>query len=63
MKALLLSVPLTICFSLSLEAQSLNSYRWESRLILLFTPSPEDTMFERQVSLLLGQKARPKRGI
>ncbi len=33
----------------------MNSYRWKSRLVLLFTPSPDDPMFERQVKLLRGQ--------
>lgn len=55
MKALLLSLVLLICSSVTLEAQSLNSYRWKSRLILLFTPTPDDPMFERQVKLLYGQ--------
>ena len=55
MKALLLVCALTFCFSANTEAQSLNSFRWKSRLVLLFTPTPEDNMFERQVQLLYGQ--------
>lgn len=55
MKFLLLSVALIFSFPVSVEAQSLNSYRWKSRLVLLFTPTPDDPMFERQVRLLLSQ--------
>lgn len=55
MKVLLLSIALIFCLPTTVEAQSLNSYRWKSRLVLLFTPSPDDPMFERQVRLLLGQ--------
>jgi len=38
-----------------MEAQSLDQYRWKSRLVLLFTPSPDNPMFERQVKLLSEQ--------
>jgi hypothetical protein len=55
MKALLFFAALIFCLPVSVEAQSLNSYRWKSRLVLLFTPSPDDPMFERQVKLLRGQ--------
>lgn len=55
MKALLLSLTFIFCFSTAVEAQSLNSYRWKSRLVLLFTPAPDDPMFERQVRLLHSQ--------
>jgi len=55
MKALLLSFALLFCFPFAVEAQSLNTYRWKSRLVLLFTPTPDDPMFERQIRLLHGQ--------
>ncbi|TXF88293.1 DUF4174 domain-containing protein [Neolewinella aurantiaca] len=55
MKALLFFTLLTLCSSVPLDAQSLNSYRWKSRVVLLFTPTPEDPVFQRQVELLYGQ--------
>lgn len=38
-----------------MAGQSLNNYLWKSRLVLLFTPAPDDPMFERQVRLLQEQ--------
>lgn len=55
MKTLLLSFILLFVIPTSMEAQSLNEYRWKSRLVLLFTPSPSDPLFERQVKLLYEQ--------
>jgi hypothetical protein len=55
MKALLLTILLFFTLPVFMDAQSLNEYRWKSRLVLLFTPSPSDPMFERQVKLLYEQ--------
>lgn len=47
---------LTLAFFLTLPAllpaQSLNQYRWKSRLVLCFAPEPTDPLFEQQVRLL-----------
>lgn len=55
MKTLLITFALLFTFPSFMEAQSLNQYRWKSRLVLLFTPSPDDPMFEQQVKLLYKQ--------
>jgi len=43
-----------IFFSLSVTAvgQPLDSFRWKSRLVLLFTPASDNPMFEQQARLL-----------
>ena len=51
MKTLLLSLSL-LFLTTGLQAQELNSFRWKSRLVLAFTPSPEDPNFEKQMRLL-----------
>lgn len=35
-----------------MEGQTLDSYRWKSRLVLLFTPAPDSPVFLEQVRLL-----------
>jgi len=55
MKTLIIFLSLIFVLPNFTEAQSLNQYRWKSRLILLFTPSPSDPLFERQVKLLYEQ--------
>lgn len=55
MKTLTLSLFFFFTLPVCMEAQSLNEYRWKSRLVLLFTPSPDDPMFERQIQLLSQQ--------
>ena len=55
MKAFLFTVALLFAFSASGEAQFLNRFQWKSRLVILFTPSPSDPLFERQVGLLRSQ--------
>lgn len=35
-----------------MTAQDLNSYQWRSRVLLLFTPTPDDPVFLRQRRLL-----------
>lgn len=55
MKPIVFSLVLLFSVSATAVAQSLNNYLWKSRLVLLFTPEPDDPMFERQVKLLLTQ--------
>ncbi len=55
MKPLLLTFAFLFTLPTMMAAQSLNQYRWKSRLVLLFTPSPNDPVFERQVKLLYEQ--------
>jgi hypothetical protein len=44
-----------LIFSLSittLSAQSINNYRWQNRVLILFTPEPQNELFELQYRLL-----------
>jgi len=52
MKSILLSLVMLFSFSTIAAGQSLNDYRWTSRLVLLFTPAPDDPTFEHQARLL-----------
>lgn len=52
MKALLLFAALFFAMPTDLDAQFLNEYRWKSRLIVVFTPAPDDPVFVRQMRLL-----------
>ena len=52
MKVLTLTLLLSLALPALLPAQSLNSFRWKSRLVLCFTPDASDPIFERQVRLL-----------
>lgn len=52
MKSLLLVLAMLFTFSTSANAQFLNTYQWKSRLVLIFTPAPDDPLFERQMRLL-----------
>lgn len=55
MKPLLLSLALLFITPAMMDAQFLNTYQWKSRLVLLFTPSPDNTLFLQQMSLLAEQ--------
>lgn len=52
MKALILIATFLFGLPTALNAQFLNEYRWKSRLVIVFTPSPEDPTFVRQMQLL-----------
>lgn len=52
MKALFLTLTLLFMLPTDADAQFLNEYQWKSRLVLVFTPSPSDPMFIRQMQLL-----------
>ncbi|MCP9236742.1 DUF4174 domain-containing protein [Lewinella sp. JB7] len=54
MKLLLPLLPLLSMLFLPLlgDAQSLEDFRWKSRLVLLFTPSADDPLFVEQYNLL-----------
>lgn len=41
-----------LLFPLMVNAQALNEFQWKNRVLLLFTPSPQATLFQRQVALL-----------
>lgn len=51
MKALFLLLALFFFLPVNTKAQFLNEYRWKSRLVLVFTPSPEAPLFIRQMKL------------
>jgi hypothetical protein len=36
-------------------AQDLNTFQWKNRVLLLFTPDEEDSVFQRQIALLNDQ--------
>lgn len=55
MKPLLIICALLFTLPTTMKAQFLNTYKWKSRLVLLFTPSPEDSLFLQQMSLLAEQ--------
>jgi hypothetical protein len=55
MKPLLISLALLLTTPAMMDAQFLNTYQWKSRLVLLFTPSPDDPLFLQQMSLLAEQ--------
>ncbi len=52
MKALLLIIAFFFLVPTPARAQFLNEYQWKSRLVLVFTPSPSDPLFVRQMKLL-----------
>lgn len=52
MKALILFAALFFFVPADADAQFLNEFRWKSRLVLVFTPSPSDPLFVRQMQLL-----------
>ncbi|MEM6769279.1 MAG: DUF4174 domain-containing protein, partial [Bacteroidota bacterium] len=56
MKALYLLLALPLFSPTKAEAQDLSDYRWKSRLVLVFTPTPEDPLFVRQLALLQSQQ-------
>lgn len=56
MKTMLLTLLLAVFTLQAATAQSLNKYRWKSRLVLAFTPSPQDPNFERQMQLLYAER-------
>ena len=49
MKTLFLA--LLICLPLFMTAQTLNEYKWKSRVLLLFTPDADDPVFLQQYQL------------
>jgi len=51
MKALILTIAALFSFTTLATAQSLSEFRWKSRPVLMFTPSPDDPNFQRQVAL------------
>lgn len=51
MKALLLLFAVFFMLPTKTKAQFLNEYRWKSRLVLVFTPSPDNPLFIRQMKL------------
>lgn len=57
MKPLLLTLAILFTIPTMLDAQSLDTYRWKSRLILLFTPTPENPLYVEQMRLLKAQSA------
>lgn len=52
MKALILFAALFFALPTTSSAQFLNEYTWKSRLVIVFTPSPNDPVFVRQMQLL-----------
>jgi len=58
MKPLLITLILLFTAPTMMSAQFLNAYQWKSRLVLLFTPSPEDPLFLKQMSLLAEESER-----
>lgn len=52
MKPLLLFAALFFALPTSSDAQLLNEFRWKSRLVIIFTPSPSDPIFIQQMKLL-----------
>ena len=57
MKLLASLLALLFMLPANTDAQSLNDYRWKSRLLLVFTPSPDDSLFNQQYCLLQEAKA------
>ena len=49
---LLLTCLLALSLPQLLSAQSLDSYRWQARIVLIFTPSINDPLFTEQYGLL-----------
>lgn len=37
---------------LGMKAQSLENFRWKNRVLLLFTPQPDDPLFQQQYQLI-----------
>lgn len=52
MKTILIFVALFFALSTTVDAQFLNEFRWKSRLVVVFTPSPNDPVFVQQMQLL-----------
>ena len=52
MKSLLLASALAALLPLTVSGQSLEAYRWQARLVIIFTPDIDDPMFMEQYSLL-----------
>ena len=49
---LLLPLALLLMLPLAAAAQSLDDYRWQSRLLFVFTPTVDDPLFVEQYTLL-----------
>ncbi len=49
---LLYPLVLLMLLPLSAGAQSLNEFKWKSRLVIVFTPAADDPLFEQQYTLL-----------
>lgn len=52
MKTFLIFAALFFALPACADAQFLNEFRWKSRLVVAFTPSPNDPLFVRQMRLL-----------
>jgi hypothetical protein len=56
MKPIIIAAILLFSLSTSTMSQSLSDYQWKSRLVLLFTPTPDHPEFEQQLKLLSEQQ-------